>query len=94
MGKYLLIEWGLPKEQLWVDSGTNTLSYDNKATISTKVIDLKLTIEFQDDWAEYVKGEDWDTLVKEASAGLDRKREQNIKGKGKSKGNGKEGGGP
>ena len=83
--KYLLIKWGVPKEQLWVDPATNTLSYDNKAAISTKVIDLKLTIEFQDDWGEYVKGEDWDTLVKEASTGLDRKREHHMKEKGKGK---------
>ena len=87
--KYLLIKWGIPKEQLWVDAATNTLSYDNKAAISTKVIDLKLMIEFQDDWAEYIKGGDWDTLVKEASSGLDRKREQHSKGKG-NKGKGKE----
>ena len=87
--KYLLIKWGTPKEQLWVDPATNTLSYDNKVAISTKVIDLKLSIDFQEGWAEYVKGGEWDTLVKEASSGLDRKREQYMKGKGK--GQGKEG---
>ena len=54
----------------------------------TKVINLELTIEFQDDWAEYVKGEEWDTLVRTAIAGLDMKRAQRIKGKGKGEGTG------
>ena len=62
------------------------MSYDNKNVISTKVINLELKVEFQDDWAEYVKGEEWDTLVKTASAGLDQKRAQRVKGKGKGDG--------
>ena len=83
--KQLFIKWGVPKEQLWVDRDTNTLSYDNKIAIKTKVIDLELKIDFHDDWAEYVKGDDWDKLVKETVGGLDKKRAQYVKGKGKGK---------
>ena len=84
---------GFPKEKLWVDPVTNTLYYDSKDAISTKVSNLELTINFHDDWAEYVKGEDWDKLVNETVGGLDLKRAQSFKGKGKGKdqGNGKDG---
>ena len=53
-------------------------------------IDLKKisNSELKVDWAEYVEGEEWDTLVKTASAGLDMKRAQHIKGKGKGEGKG------
>ena len=86
--KHLFIKWGIPKELLWVDPDTKSLSYDKKDVISANVIDLELKIEFEDDWSEWVKGEDWDTLVKDASAGLEWKRANFIKGKGKGEGKG------
>ena len=84
--KQLFIEWGVPKERLWVDPDTNTLYYDNNAAIEAKVIDLELKVDFHDDWAEYVKGEEWDKFVNETVGGLDKKRAQFTKGKGKGKG--------
>ena len=85
---HLFIKWGIPKELLWVDPDTKSLSYDKKDVLSTNVIDLKLKINFQDDWADWVKGAEWDTLVKDASAGLDWKRANFIKGEGKGEGKG------
>ena len=84
------IKWGIPKELPWVDPDTRSLSYDKTKTnvISANVIDLELKIDFQDDWAEWVKGANWDTLAKDASAGLDWKRADFIKGKGKGDGKG------
>ena len=87
--KQLFIKCGVPKEKLWVDPDTKTLSYDNRDAIKTKVTDLELIIDFHDDWGEYVKGVDWDNLVKETVGGLDQKRAQSLKGKGKGKDQGK-----
>ena len=91
--KTLFIKWGTPKEKLWVDPDTNSLSCDRKDVISISVINLELKIEFEDGWGEWVEGKDWDTLVNEASAGLELKQANFIKGKGKGegKGNGKDG---
>ena len=72
----------VPKDLIWVDPATNTLTYDGNLAISTTVVDLNLKIQFEDDWAEYVKGEEWDKLVKDSCWGLDKKRDQSNKGKG------------
>ena len=69
----------------FVDPEENTLTYNGTLAISAEVINLELKINFKDDWGEYVKGEEWDDLVKLTCAGLEKKREQHIKGKGKDK---------
>ena len=38
--KQLFIKWGIPKEKLWVDRDTKTLSYDNREGIKTQVIEF------------------------------------------------------
>ena len=72
--KDLLISWGIPKGLLWVDPSTNTLSYEGDPAISTIIVDLNLKIHFGKDWGEYVKGDDWDKLIKETCEGLTKKR--------------------
>ena len=56
-----------------------------KLVISTSVIDLDLRITFEDDWEDWVKGDEWNKLVEKASEGLTRKRNMQAKGKGKGK---------
>ena len=83
--KDLLVKWGEPKELIWVDPDTKSLSYNKKVAISAAVVDLELKVDFEDGWAEWVRGEAWDTLLKDATAGLDKKRAYHMKGKGKGK---------
>ena len=56
--------------------------------LSTSVIDLDLRISFEDDWEDWVKGDEWNKLVEKASEGLTRKRNMQAKGKGKGKAKG------
>ena len=53
------------------------------------MVDLNLKIKFEEDWAEYVKGDEWDKMVTETCWGLNKKRDQFSKGQGKGPGKSK-----
>ena len=87
--KKLFTKWGLPGETLWVDPDSSTLSYVKKPVISAKVEDLTLNVSFESGWEEYVQGEEWDALIRDATWGLNKKKQATEKGKGKGKGKSK-----
>ena len=86
--KDLLVQWGEPKGNFWVDPDGMRLTHDGKQVVSVAVRDAKLCLDYGEGWSEYVQSQEWSNLSETASNKLDRKR---AKGSGKgSKGKGKQ----
>ena len=83
--KNLVVEWGVPKSDVWVDADANTVSVEKEMALEAKVNDGVLVVRYGKEWQEYLKSEAWATIIEKAKSRLEILRNGKGTGKGKSK---------
>ena len=84
--KKLIVEWKVPKSDVWVDVEARTVSVEKEKALEAKVSDGVLVIEYGNEWEEYLKGEAWTNILEKANGKLEGLRKGKGAGKGKAKG--------
>ena len=83
--KWLLRQWGYLKDAMWVDEDAGVLWIGQDQVLRSFVTSNGLDIEYGDGWEDYLKSDEWMTIVKQATEKVVRKQMAKGKGKGKTK---------
>ena len=83
--KWLLRQWGYLKDAMWADEDAGVLWIGQDQVLRSFVTSNGLDIEYGDGWEDYLKSDEWTTIVKQATEKVGRKQMAKGKGKGKTK---------